>query len=56
MEAKKKAWAKGQDPERCAKIAASKVVKKRTPHVIEAMRLGRTGKPQSAETIREMST
>jgi len=55
MKAKKKAWAKGQDPERCAKIAASKVRKKRPPHVIEAMRIGRTGKPQSAETRKKMS-
>jgi len=55
MKAKKKAWAKGQDPERCAKIAASKVGKKRPPHVIEAMRIGRTGKPHSAETRNKMS-
>ncbi len=55
MEAKKKAWAKGQDPERCAKIAASKVGKKRPQHVIDAMRKGRTGKPQSAETRKKMS-
>ena len=55
MKAKKKAWAKGKDPERCAKIAASKVGKKRPPHVIEAMRIGRTGKPQSAETRKKMS-
>ena len=53
--AQKKAWAKGKDPERCAKIAASKVGKKRPPHVIEAMRIGRTGKPQSAETRKKMS-
>ena len=56
MKAKKKAWAKGQDPERCVKIATSKVGKKRSPHVIEAMRLGRTEKPQSAETKSKMST
>jgi len=55
MKAKKKAWAQGQDPERYAKIAASKLGKKRPPHVIEAMRLGRIGKPQSAETRRKMS-
>jgi hypothetical protein len=53
--AQKKAWAKGKDPERCAKIAASKIGKKRPPHVIEAMRIGRTGKPQSAETRKKMS-
>ena len=53
--AQKKAWAKGKDPERCAKIAASKLGKKRPPHVIEAMRIGRTGKPQSAETRKKMS-
>ena len=55
IKAKKKAWAKGQDPERCAKIATSKVGKKRPLHVIEAMRLGRPGKSQSAETRRKMS-
>ena len=54
--AQKKAWAKGQDPERCEKIVASKVGKKPPQHVIEAMRLGRTGQPQSAEIIRKMST
>ncbi len=56
MKAKKKAWAKGQYPVRCGKITASKVGKKRSPHVIEAMRLGRTEKPQSAETKSKMST
>ena len=55
MKAKKKSWAKGQDPERCAKIAASSVGKKRPPHVIEAMRIGRTGKPHSTATRKKMS-
>jgi hypothetical protein len=36
-------------------IGVNKVGKKRPLHVIEAMRLGRTGKPQSAETRRKMS-
>ena len=40
--------------ERSQKIAASKVGKKRPPHVIEAMRLGRTGKPHSPETRKKM--
>ena len=53
--AQKKAWAKAKDPDRCAKIAASKVGKKRPQHVIEAMRKGRTGKPHSAETRKKMS-
>ena len=55
MKAKKKAWTKGQDPERYAKIAASKLGKKRPPHVIEEMRLGRIGKPQSADTKKKLS-
>ena len=55
MKAKKKAWTKGQDPERCTKITASKLGKKRPPHVIEEMRLGSIGKPQSADTRKKLS-
>jgi hypothetical protein len=54
-ESKKKAWTKGQDPKRCAKITDAKLGKKRPPHVIEAMGIGRTGKPYSAETRKKMS-
>jgi hypothetical protein len=40
--------------ERREKIAASKCGKPRPPPVIEAMRKGRTGKPQSEETRQKM--
>ena len=53
--AQKKAWAKAKDPERCAKIAASKVGKKRPQHVIDVMKKGRTGMPHSAATRKKMS-
>ncbi len=52
---RKRAHAKAQDPERRAKIAASKIGKPRPRHVTEAMRKGRTGKPQSAEARQKMS-
>jgi hypothetical protein len=42
-------------PERREKIAAGKRGKARPPHVIEAMRKGRTGKPQSEDARRRMS-
>jgi hypothetical protein len=35
---RKKAWTKARDPERRAKIAASKLGKKRPRHVVEAHR------------------
>jgi hypothetical protein len=41
--------------ERREKIAASKRGKPRPPHVVEAMRKGRTGKPISEETRRNLS-
>jgi hypothetical protein len=41
-------------PERRAKIAASKRGKSRPPHVIEAIRKGRTGKPHNAKTRLKM--
>jgi hypothetical protein len=45
--ARAKAVAKARDPERRRKIAEAKVGVPRPRHVIEAMRKGRTGKPQS---------
>ena len=42
-------------PERREKIAASKRGKARPAHVVEAMRKGRTGKPQSEEARAKMS-
>lgn len=53
--AQQKAWAKARDPGRRAKIAAARRGKPRPPHVIEAMRNARLGKPLSAETRRKMS-
>ena len=55
VRARKKAWAKARDPERCAKIAASRRGKKRPPHVIEAMRNANLGRSASEETRRKMS-
>ena len=54
-EARKRAHAKNSDPERRRRIAASKRGVPRPDHVIEAMRKGRTGKPQSAEARKRMS-
>jgi hypothetical protein len=51
----KKAHEKDQDPERRRKIAESKRGKARPEHVIEAMRRGRTGTPQSEEAKKKMS-
>jgi hypothetical protein len=53
--ARKKAWAKARDPARREKIAAARRGKPRPPHVIEAMRQARLGKPISEETRRKMS-
>ncbi|MDB5306556.1 MAG: hypothetical protein JWO38_758 [Gemmataceae bacterium] len=53
--ARERGWAKAGDPERRRKIAEAKRGKPRPEHVIEAMREGRTGKPHSEETRREMS-
>jgi hypothetical protein len=52
--ARRKAVAKARDPDRRAKIAAARLGKPRPRHVIEAMRRGRTGKPQSAEARAKM--
>src|SRR5262245_8120204 len=53
-----KAHEQSRDPEKDAarreKIAASKRGKARPPHVSEAMRRGRTGKPQREETRAKM--
>jgi hypothetical protein len=49
-EGRRKAHAKARDPERRRKIAAARRGKPRPPHVVEAMRRGRAGKPQSEET------
>jgi NUMOD3 motif len=54
-ETRAKAHAKLRDAARREKIAASKRGKPRPPHVIEAMREGRTGKPHSEEARRKMS-
>ncbi|HEX3152930.1 MAG TPA: hypothetical protein VHR66_32965 [Gemmataceae bacterium] len=54
VQARAKMRAKAGDPERRAKIAASKIGKPRPAHVIEAMRTGRTGKPQSEATKAKM--
>jgi hypothetical protein len=53
--ARKKAWAKAKDPERCRKIAESKRGKPRPWHVIEAMRKGRLAKPFSPEARARIS-
>jgi hypothetical protein len=52
--ARAKAHAKNGDPDRRARIAAAKLGVPRPPHVIEAMRQGRTGKPQSDEARAKM--
>jgi hypothetical protein len=52
--ARVKAIAVAGEVERREKIAASRRGKPRPPHVIEAMRKGRTGKPQSEETRQKM--
>jgi hypothetical protein len=52
--ARKKAHAKAADPERRRKIAEARVGIPRPPHVVEAMRRGRTGKPQSEEARAKM--
>lgn len=49
------AQAKHGDPERRRKIAEAKRGRPRPPHVVEAMRRGRTGKPQSEDARRKMS-
>jgi hypothetical protein len=49
-----KAQDKAGDPGRRAKVAAARRGKSRPRHVIEAMRAGRTGKPQAEETRRKI--
>src|SRR5687767_5786843 len=53
--ARKKAWAKARDPDRCRKIAQARRGKPRPKHVIEAMRKGRTGKPHPPEVRAKIS-
>jgi hypothetical protein len=53
--ARVKAVAEAGDPERRRKIAESRRGKPRPPHVIEAMKQGRTGKSHDAETRARMS-
>jgi hypothetical protein len=50
-----KAQAKAQDPERRAKIAASRRGKPRPRHVIEAMRAANLGRQHTDQTRRRMS-
>jgi hypothetical protein len=52
--ARARGQAKAGDPGRRAKIAAARRGKPRPRHVIEAMRKGRTGKPQTEETRRKI--
>jgi hypothetical protein len=52
---RKLAWTKARDPVRRAKIAASRLGKKRPPHVIEAIRKAHLGKKHSPEVRAKMS-
>ena len=49
------AWAKARDPERRRRIGEARRGKPCPPHVVEAMRRGRLGKPHSEEARRKMS-
>jgi hypothetical protein len=49
------AHAKAQDPERRRRIGEARRGKPCPPHVVEAMRRGRLGKPHSEEARRKMS-
>jgi hypothetical protein len=53
--ARQLAWEKARDPERRAKIAASKRGQPRPPHVIAAMSIANRGKRLFAERRRKMS-
>jgi hypothetical protein len=53
-EGRREADAEAREQERRRKIAAARRGKPRPPHVVEAMRRGRTGKPQSEETRRKI--
>ena len=55
QQARLMAIAKARDPERRAKIAASRRGKPRPPHVIEAVRRAHLGSKTSPETRRKMS-
>src|SRR5262249_20075119 len=52
---RRKAHAKNQDPERCAKIAAAKRGKPRPRHVIEAMIAANRGRKHTPEHRKKMS-
>src|SRR5439155_13710510 len=55
LAARQKGQAKGNDPTRCAKIAAARRGKRRPAHVGKAVAAAHRGKPHSAETRRKMS-
>jgi hypothetical protein len=55
IEARAEAHAKARDPERCAKIAASKQGKPRPAHVVQAVIDAHLGTHHSEETRRQMS-
>jgi hypothetical protein len=54
-EARRKAWAKARDSERCARIATALRGKRRSPEAVEASAAGRRGKPLRDDTRRKMS-
>jgi hypothetical protein len=53
--ARRKAWAKAQDPERRRKIAEALRGKPKPPHMMEELRRSNLGRKLSAETRRKMS-
>jgi len=54
-EARRKAHARARDPQRRAKIAASRRGRPRPPGVLQAMQSGRLGKPLSEEHRHKLS-
>ena len=55
VQARKKAWSKARDPERCEKIAAAKRGKKRPPEIAKKMRTAFAGRKHSDQTRQQMS-
>jgi hypothetical protein len=55
QQARRKAWAKAHDPERCAKITAALRGKRRSLEAVEASAAGRRGLRHTEETRRKMS-
>ena len=55
VEALKKAQKNARDPQRRAKVAAAMRGRKRSSHVIEAMRRGRLGEPHPKKVRQKMS-